>query len=297
MNENRILLISLSNIGDAVMSTPVLQSLHFHFPEAVIDVIGDHRSSEIFSCCPYTGEIIHKKKSKFLRGGLDLILKLRKKEYSLVVDLRTDGLAYLVRAKKRLSKWNGEPYGPHAVQQHMGIIRSIHGNDPIPDCCIWTGAENDQWAEKILGASNGKKLLGLGPGANWPGKIWPTRKYLNLVDALKNNYDSVVLLGDSRDRELTAHFEKKSAMPVINLCGKTGLLQATAILKRMTVFIGNDSGLGHLASAVNTATVTIFGQGQPQRYRPWGSKAKWLAGENHDIDNISVENVIECLAM
>jgi len=65
---NKILFISLSNIGDAVMTTPVLQALHELYPEAVIDIVGDQRSSEIFKYCPFLGEIFHKHKSSFLRG-------------------------------------------------------------------------------------------------------------------------------------------------------------------------------------------------------------------------------------
>lgn len=295
MTEDRILLISLSNIGDAVMTTPVLQSLHAHFPDAAIDIVGDQRSSEIFSFCPYVGEIIHKNKKKIFRGSLNLIMELRRKKYNLAVDLRTDGLLYLLRAKRRLNKWNRRAYGPHAVEKHLGIIHSIHGNKAVPDCCVWTGEVNNQWAKAVLGQYDGSKLIGLGIGANWPGKIWPIQKYLNLVDTVKNNFDCVILLGDDRDRELTNAVENKFSLPVLNLCGKTGLLQAAAILKKLSVFVGNDSGLGHLACAVDTATITIFGQGQPQRYRPWGNKAKWLAGENHDICNVSVENVVQCL--
>ena len=64
---NKILFISLSNIGDAVMTTPVLQALHELYPGAVIDIVGDQRSSVIFKHCPYRGKIFHKQKNSFLR--------------------------------------------------------------------------------------------------------------------------------------------------------------------------------------------------------------------------------------
>lgn len=290
-------MISLSNIGDAVMTTPVLQSLHNHFPGTFIDIVGDQRSSEIFMHCPYRGEIFHKNKKKLLRGGPALVWNLRKREYDLVVDLRTDGLIWLVRAKKRLGKRRAEPYGPHAVQQHMGVIRHIHGEDIIPDCFIWPGEENENYARNKLCEYSGRKILALGPGANWPGKIWPENNYLALIEALKKDFDVVVLLGDKRDRTLTGIIKQHSSLPVIDLCGETTLLQAAATLKHVTVFIGNDSGLGHLASGVDTHTLTIFGPGNPERYRPWGTKSQIVAGEPDNIASVSVDNVISKLEM
>ncbi len=65
---NKILFISLSNIGDAIMTTPVLMALHECYPEAVVDIVGDKRSSEIFKHCPFRGEIFNKQKNMFLRG-------------------------------------------------------------------------------------------------------------------------------------------------------------------------------------------------------------------------------------
>ncbi len=292
---NRILLISLSNIGDAIMTTPVLQALHAHFPEASIDIVADQRSAIIFQHCPYRGEIILKQKQAFLRGGPALIRQLRKRHYDLAVDLRTDGLAFLLRADRRLTHWGSKPYGFHAVEQHMGIIRSLYGEQPLPGCCVWPGKEDETAADHALRDYQGKKLLALGPGANYPGKIWPHKAFVNLVQQLRDSFDAVILLGDKKDREMSFMIEKQSALPCVNVCGGTTLLTAAAILRRVNVFVGNDSGLGHLASAVNTPTVTLFGIGQPDRYRPWGEHSRWLVGDGQNIENIPVTEVAVCV--
>jgi ADP-heptose:LPS heptosyltransferase len=291
VTDNHILLISLSNIGDAVMTTPVLQALHAKFPDAIIDIVADKRSSEIFLNCPYRGEIIYKNKKSFLRGGPALIGKLRSHKYDLVVDLRTDGLAWLLRADKKLTRWQSKPYGPHSVEQHMGIIHKLHGKKEIPPCCVWISKTEENYAKEVLGNYYGRNLLGLGPGANWPGKIWPCRSYLGLIERLKDCFDAVVLLGDSKDHEVSTIIAAQSRLPCIDLCGKTSLLQAAAVLKQIRFFAGNDSGLGHLASGVNTPTITIFGIGDPVRYHPWGNKARWLVGDGMNIENITVEYV------
>lgn len=294
MQKKQILFVSLSNIGDAIMTTPVLQALHQKFPDSEIDIVGDQRSSEIFLNCPYRGEIIHKNKHLFLRGGPSLIKKLRSRRFDLVVDLRTDGLAWLLRARKRMTRWQGRPYGPHAVEQHMGVIYKLHCDLAIPNCHVWTSNTEDDFATMVLGEYSGKRLLCLGPGANWPGKIWSDRNYLKLISRMENYFDAVTLLGDKKDRDISARIAGKSVLPAIDLCGKTSLLQAAAVIKQSALFIGNDSGLGHLASGVNIATITVFGIGNPERYRPWGDKAMWLVGENQEIEKITVEQVAEC---
>ena len=291
---NKILFISLSNIGDAVMTTPVLQALHELYPEAVIDIVGDQRSSEIFKHCPYRGNIFHKQKNRFLRGVPALIKNLWAQSYDLIVDLRTDGLAYLLPAGKRYTKLNRRKTGAHSVQQHLGIISKIYQGAP-PQCHVWTSSIDKKFAEESLGEYYGKKLLGLGTGANAKKKIWPKENYLALVEKVGNDFDAVIFLGDDRDKEHSNYISSKIDIPCINLCGRTSILEAVAIQQCLEFFVGNDSGLGHLASAAGIPTLTVFGTGEPDRYRPWGNKALWLAGEKQNVSNIAVDDVVGLL--
>jgi len=291
---NKILFISLSNIGDAIMTTPVLQALHELYPEATIDIVGDQRSNEIFKHCPFRGEIFHKQKNSFLRGVPALLKTLWAQSYDLVVDIRTDGLAYLLLAGKRLTKLNRIKTGAHAVQQHLGIISKIYQSAP-PQCHIWTNSIEKKFAEESLGDYYGKKLLGIGPGANAEVKIWPKENYLSLVEKAGEIFDAIVFFGDNRDKEVSDFISSHVETPCINLCGKTSVLQAVAILKLMTGFVGNDSGLGHMASAAGIPTITMFGVGEPERYRPWGEKALWLVGEKQNINNVAVDDVVGLL--
>ena len=295
MPQNRILFVSLSNIGDAIMTTPVLQALHATYPDASIDIVADRRSSDVFFHCPYRGKIFHKDKHSILRGLPALVYELRSDRYDLVVDLRTDFAAYLLHAEKRLCRRHRKPYGPHSVEQHMGVIHELHGTNPIPSCVVWTGNSDKDFASQALQGYVGKKLLGMGPGANWPGKIWPQENFLGVIECLQQEFAAAVLLGSEKDRRQSEQIAARSALPCINLCGKTTLLQAAAVLQEASLFIGNDSGLGHMASGVNISTLTLFGVGQPERYRPWGARARWLAGAGQKIENISVVDVVSCL--
>jgi len=291
---NKILFISLSNIGDAIMTTPVLHALHQLYPEAIIDIVGDQRSSEIFKHCPYRGEIFHKQKNSFLRGVPALLMTLWAQSYDLVVDIRTDGLAYLLPAGKRFTKFNKTKAGPHAVRQHLGIISKIYQGDS-PQCYVWISNIERNFAKESLGDYYGKKLLGVGPGANADVKIWPKKNYLSLVEKAGKFFDAVVFFGNNRDKEISDFISSHVGIPCINLCGRTSVLQAVAILELMTGFVGNDSGLGHMASAAGIPTITVFGIGEAERYRPWGEKALWLVGEKQNINNVAVDDVVELL--
>ncbi len=286
----KILVITLSNIGDAVMTTPVLEALHQQYPDAIIDLVADCRSAEIFRHCPYLGRIVFKEKRTGWRGTLKLVRELRSTRYDLIVDLRTDGLAYLLRGRRRLTKWHARPQGPHAVQQHMGVIAAL-GERDIPPTHLWLTPELNAKADQHLRELPGTRWLALGPGANWEPKIWPAAQFQNLIALLQDRFDGVILLGGPSDASRCTAVAAHCPLPCVNLAGQTGLLEATAVLARATLFIGNDSGLGHLASAVGAPTLTLFGPGQPERYRPWGDNAHWLTNPEKDLNRLSAVQV------
>lgn len=287
-----ILVITLSNIGDAIMTTPVLEALHRRYPEAVIDLVADRRSSEIFTHCPYRGRIVFKEKRAGWRGTLQLVRTLRQTHYDLIVDLRTDGLAYLLRARRRFTKWQRRECGPHAVEQHMGVIAAL-GDSGIPATRIWLTSQLEAEAAQRLEGLPGTRWLALGPGANWEPKIWPLTRFRDLAEKLQNDFDAIVLLGGPNDAERCDFLSRTLPLETLNLAGKTNLLQAAAVLARMQIFVGNDSGLGHIASAVGTPTLTLFGPGEPERYHPWGDHSRWLVSPEKDLGKLSAEVAAE----
>lgn len=291
---NHILVITLSNIGDAVMTAPVLETLHRRYPDAVIDIVADRRSSEVFTHCPYRGHIFLKEKRAGWRGTLQLVRTLRRTHYDLIVDLRTDGLSYLLRAHRRLTKRHRQARGPHAVEQHMGVIAALGATD-IPPTHIWLTPQLEQNAEQRLHTLPGTRWLALGPGANWEPKIWPAAQFRELITHLSDAFDGIILLGGPGDAERCALVAQNCPLPSVNLAGQTGLLEAAAVLARATAFVGNDSGLGHLASAVSIPTLTLFGPGQPERYRPWGEHAWWLTSPEDDLNRLSAAAVAKVI--
>lgn len=280
------LVISLSNIGDAIMTTPVMEALHARDHGGRMDLVVDRRSGELFECFPYVRRRIVKDKRAGIRGMLALVRDLRKTHYRYVVDLRTDGLAWLLRAERRFTRRNARPIGPHAVQAHWSVLEPLMGGTALPDTRIRLDPALLEQAQRRLQAFGAHSVLALGPGANWPGKIWPHTHFTQLAGRLGDLFDGVVLLGSAGDAGIAGQIEQRLSMPCLNLTGRTRLLEAAALLAQARVFVGNDSGLGHLAAAVATPTLTIFGPGRPDRYRPWGARSTWIVGRDGAIASV-----------
>lgn len=290
---DKILFISLSNIGDAVMTTPALHELHQAFPEAVIDIVAGSRSLPVFRHCPYRGDIFLKDKKKLLRGYPDLLRQLRRKRYDLVVDLRTDGFSLLLKASNRYQKRRAKGSGMHAVQEHLAIIEDLTDVEGRPETHIWLSDEEINFARTVMHEFPDPDCLAIGPGCGGPEKVWPADRFAALANHLQEIFSGVVLLGGPGDSDYAAEVIKTINCRTLDLTGKTDILQAAAIIKQCKLFIGNDSGLGHLASAVATPSLTLFGVGQPDRYHPWQEKAVWLTGRDHEVRNIPVEQALE----
>ena len=292
MAVKNILFIGLSSIGDVVMTTPVLQSLHNKYPDAIFDIVTDKRSINLYGNYPYLNNLYLKDKDKPLRGVPDLLLRIWKNRYDIIVDLRTDGLAYLLRSKKRYTKWTAKSYGPHAVEDLLGVIAKLHKDKPIPDTQIWLSDKNREYAIKELSVFNNKdRLLALSIGdPRKPAKSWLMDNYIELIDRHKNDFSGLIFLGDHSETEGTIKVTSKINMPYINTTGNS-LLEAAALLERACLYIGPDSGLGHIASALKVPTISFFSVVRPERFRPWGDRAFCIVGANNDARNISVDEV------
>jgi len=287
------LLISLSNIGDAVMTTPALEALHRNAPECVIDVVVDRRSSALFSYFPYIRHRFERDKRSGFAGTLTLLRQLRAERYAYIVDLRTDGLAFFLRSDRRATRRGIRPQGPHAVQQHMAVVHSLLGEVPIPDTRVWLPDALKLAALEKFSGLDPDRCIAFGPGANYPGKIWPVEHFVQLAAFLESDYAGVVLIGSEQDLEPARQIETQLRLPCVNFAGSTDLLEAAALLSLVDMFVGNDSGLGHLAAAVGTPTLTLFGPGRPERYRPWGSKAAWLVSNDGHMESLKPARVAE----
>ena len=292
MNVKKILFIGLSSAGDVVMTTPALTSLQNKYPEALFDIVADKRGVQLYKNFPKLNKVYLKDKDKPLRGVPDLLLQLWKNRYDLIIDMRTDGLAYLLRAKKRYTKFFARSYGSHAIEDLMGIIAPLHGDKPLPHTSVWPAELDREYAKKEISVFNNTDLLlaiSIGDSRK-PEKTWTTNKFVDLLNKHKDDFTGVIFLGNSYEAEGTREVASKIDMQYINTVNNS-LLEAASLLEKCCLYIGPDSGLGHIASAVKTPTISFFSLMKPDRYRPWGDKSICICGSANDARNISVDEV------
>jgi heptosyltransferase-3 len=277
------------------MTTPVLESLNALYPDAKIDIVTDARSCILYTHCPYRDRIILKDKSHFLRGAFSIIFRVRERKYDLVVDLRTDGLAYLFRGKRTLTKFGSKPYGGHAVERLMGVIHRLHKERRIPESRVWISKDEQDFADSMLGSLPGKTWLALAPDNLDKRKVWPEENYIRLINHYSTQIDGIILEGSEPERECAQRIANKINTPSVILAGRTNLLQAAAAITRAAVFLGSDSGLGHIAGAVSTPSVLFYSVDNPDRVAPWRGDVTSVISKNEQTSNIPVTEAIERL--
>lgn len=293
VSTNNILFITLSNIGDVILTLPTLEAIHVKYPRAMIDIVGDKKSLILFKNCPYVNKIIEKNKDSGIKGLVKLILTLRQTRYDLAIDLRTDGLLYFIRSKIKLHKYsNKSTKDLHAVEKHFLVIKDIV-DKAISKPKIWLSRDEKNISSRVLGKNVDRKILALGLGANYEGKIWPVDSFLKLAGRLKPYFDIVMLIGNKQDNKLAIEFQSMYEGDTINCSGQHNLLETASLLSKALFFVGNDSGLGHIASAVNIKSLTIFGPGEPWRYRPWGDKGIWIQSSDLKINSVNPDQAAD----
>ena len=198
--------------------------------------------------------------------------------------LLTDKIAH----KKQLGEKHEREYTLDVVR-YLGIIpRETALYIPIsPESAAWVKGFFEQ--EKI---NPQDRLLAVHPGASCPSKIWPVERYSEVADCLHERYGlRVVVVGGRQQAYLAQRVVEGMKHPAINIAGKTSVGQLAALLKECDLFLSNDSGPVHIASAVGTPVVSIFGRAQkglsPLRWGPTGSRDRAL---HQDV------GCIQCLA-
>ena len=294
-NLKNCLIITLSNIGDLIMTTPIFEALNKSFPGIKINAVGDKRSSILLEFFPYVDQIFNKNKKANLREMVSFINLLRQIKYDLILDLRTPFLPFLLRGRKRLMKFSTLNKNEHSVYQHFSILQGIlpDWKNP-PPCRLYLPKTVEIALDLDYGLNSDSKLFVVAPGANWSEKIWPGVKFGKLIRAIldKKIATRVILLGSDFDAKIKLDLEMMVGN-VLDLRGKTKLLEAASIMNRAKLFIGNDSGLGHMAASVGCKTLTLFGPGNYQRYRPWHSEGSVLLSPNSKLENLAVDDVLK----
>jgi lipopolysaccharide export system permease protein len=268
-----ILFITANRVGDAVLSTGLLAHLVARYPDAQFTIACGPYGAGLFRGVPHIKKLIILKKQPWNRHWISLWRECAGTRWGLIVDLRNSIVSRLLRAKKRAC-YRGNS-GKHKVVENAALL----GLNPPPAPYLWLDAEAEKAAAQLLPAT--RPILALGPAANWPCKQWPVERFAALVQMLTAPDGplpnaQVLIIADGHERaQLIPLLESLPADRRTDVIGY-GLLTVAACLKQSALFIGNDSGLMHMAAAVGTPTLGLFGPGYEEIYRPWGSQCAFV---------------------
>ncbi len=270
----RLLFITATRIGDAVLSTGLLGALIERHPGLRVTVAVGRLSAPLFAAAPGLERIVVIDKQSYNRHWLKLWRQTVLRYWDIVVDLRGSGLAYAIPAGRRHVIGKRRP-GRHRVEE----LGDLLGMSPPPAPRLWLAEAVRARAAELL--PDGPPVLAVAPAANWQGKTWPAERFSEL--ALRLTAADGILPG-GRIAVLAAPHEMFQARPVLQAAGERGinlfeggdLLTAAGCLERAAFFVGNDSGLMHLSAAAGTPTLGLFGPSPEARYRPWGPRAAFV---------------------
>jgi heptosyltransferase I len=303
MTPQNILLIRLSSIGDVLHCTPVAKTLRERFPHAKISWIVGEKSKDILLGNPYLDQILIWQREKWeselhsgaWRKGYEnfrvLEHHLRQEQFDVAIDMHGLLLSGLIGwrsgAATRIGFSNAREGSPlfytdkvspmkalPITRHYLQLLKSLDVRKFSTDMVMPIAEEDAAFAQYIWKdnqLSNSDVVVILNPATSWITKNWPPEYYAVLANLLmKNHKAKIILLGAPSDMQLVNNIMNGISEPVINLAGRTNLKELAAVVQNSNLFIGGDTGPLHVAAAVGTPTISIFGPTDPRVYTPEG---------------------------
>lgn len=287
----RILFITSNQLGDAVLSTGLLDHLLRAHPDARFTVVCGPVAEGVFARMPNRERTIVLDKRPYRLHWPGLWFAAATTLWDLVVDIRGSAFAWMVPTRRR-AVMRRRP--GHKIAQLAAILRL----DPPPLPVVWTAPQDLARAAALLPAD--RPVVALAPTANWQPKIWPTEQFAALFDALRDGplpgaIPAIFAGPGQAEREMAAPL-LHSLPDAIDLTGRLSIPEAAACLARCSLFVGNDSGLMHLAAAAGAPTLGLFGPTDAAEYAPSGRRAAATAAATRQMQDLTVAQVLAAAA-
>jgi len=330
----RILVKGTNWVGDTIISFPAVSALRQQLPKARISVLTRSRLAELWKANPDIDEVLTYDMpggARRIFGELQIARLIRQKEIDLAVifprSFSSALMVFLGGVPQRIgykSEGRGlllteriactaELLRRHRMYYYLHLIEQL-GSYPAPPLpSLSLNGTQERWADTFLSRNGlkGKVLIGLNPGATYgQAKCWPPERFAELGRRfIKDHGASILIFGSSRPQEkaLNASIAEGIGEGCLNLSGETSLMQLAALLRRCRLLVTNDTGTMHVAAAVGTRVVAIFGPTDPRTTSPLGKGhvvirrevpcspcLKRVCPEDHRcMELISVANVLE----
>jgi heptosyltransferase-3 len=269
----RLLFITANRVGDAVLTTGILNQLIVENPGIRVTVACGPAGQTLFSATPGLERVIPLVKRPFVGHWVGLWREIAAMRWDIAVDLRGSATTMMLRVGRR-HIWRGAP----EVGARVAQLGRFMGYDPPPAPRLWLSERARRVAAGLI--PPGPPALALGPIANWAGKQWPLDRFAALTERLTS---PIGPLAGARIAIFGAPHEHAAAEPLrrtlppdrlIDVMSQSDLLVVAAALERCALYVGNDSGLMHMAAAVGAPTLGLFGPSDDRAYGPWGPLAR-----------------------
>ena len=271
----KVLFITSTRIGDAVLSTSILNYLKNRFPHCSLYIATGKTAALLFKNFNNVKKIFILEKKFFKIHWLELWSRTFFNKWDIVIDLRGSIISYFLFNKKKYV-YKSINKNIHRLDELAILMKTKHL--PLPLIPVLK-KDMKRISKDFLKLKNS---IAIGASANWPAKIWPSKNFVKLIQMFLKEKQfgkkkSIVFFGSSKDlkniKKITKHLKK---FKVKNFCGKLNLIEVAAHLKKCKIFIGNDSGLMHIASASGIPTLGLFGPSLESRYAPKGNNAYYI---------------------
>jgi heptosyltransferase-1 len=275
----RILIIKLSSLGDLFHALPAVHNLKQGLG-ATVDWVTTKAYVDLVRCFDDVDNVIGFPRKQFLQNYRDFSTSLRAEQYDIIIDLqgllKSAAVAWIAHGKRRIgpsfhregsrlfysSVAGARDRSRHAVIENLDIIDHL-GLEKLPPTFPVTFPEYT--------TPSAHPRVAICPASRWESKNWPIERFIEVAKELQTrDQAAITLLGSPEDVDICRQIETKLDTPCLNLTGKTTLPEMGGVLKSMDLLIANDSGPVHMAAAVATPALAIFGPTDPKRCGPFG---------------------------
>jgi lipopolysaccharide heptosyltransferase II len=275
-----ILLITLSNIGDVILTTPVLMTLAAHYPGHRLTVVAGPRAKGVLEGSRFIDRLIIYDKHTGLREKIRFIQELRRRRYEVVVDLKNSAVPFLVSAKKRSPVFRSF-HKKAARERHLEVLRQMKmDSEAMPPFDFYNEKDEAAVFAKLRhkGISADREWIAVTPIAASEIKTWPMQHFRSLLEGLlRETPYSIFLLGGEREARMMNPLTVLNPQRIFNLAGQTTLRETAALIGRSKLLVANDSSAAHFGFEMTHPSVILYGPTDPEKWARSGEKFSILS--------------------
>lgn len=261
----KVLFITSSRLGDAILSTSVLHYLETKYPRLDVTVVCGGLPADLFRSIPFCSNVIVIEKKSFSRHWFDLWKQTYARKWDKVIDLRGSLLSYFLKTRTR-SRWQknlcNEGHQVERLQRLMGVSYPIAPK-------LWLEGDYLKKAKTVIQ----NPTLVVAPTANWMGKQWPADSFIGVLRQFLAKYPEhheILLVAAPHEGKVLKYIQHEIASTRVKTLLSSDLGYVACCLSQCDMFLGNDSGLMHMAAALGIPTIGLFGPSDDTRYGPYG---------------------------